>query len=66
MVLLKSVRDSSEEHVAWLGTVYLGANMRPSRRARVLDALLEHGSAAAQRAVITMVRLTGPRLRWAY
>jgi hypothetical protein len=56
MTLLRSVKDASEENVSWLGSVYLGPGMRPYRRARVLDALIEHGSPAAQRAIIYLVR----------
>ena len=53
--LLRGVRQSSEANVAWLGKVYLASDAIPSRRAQIIDALLEHGSPAAQQAVVDMV-----------
>lgn len=56
MTLLKSIREASEENIAWLGDVYLDVAAIPARRTFVLDALIEHGSEAAQLAIVTHVR----------
>lgn len=54
-MLLKDVRAASEEDIAWLGATYLAADMTVSRRAQILDALLNHASPAAQQAVVDHV-----------
>eukprot|EP00048_Salpingoeca_helianthica_P015064 m.224861 g.224861 ORF g.224861 m.224861 type:complete len:794 (-) comp16565_c0_seq1:1010-3391(-) len=56
-MLLKDVRAASEEDIAWLGATYLAADMTVSRRAQILDALLNHASPAAQQAVVDHVLL---------
>ena len=53
--LLTNVRKASEENIAWLGKVYFAPDAIPSRRSQIIDALLEHGSPAAQQAVVNEV-----------
>ena len=56
MTLLQTMRKVPEDQMAWLGRVYLQPSTLPTRRAQILDALIEHGSPAAQQAVIQQVR----------
>jgi len=58
MALLRCVRETPDSQVAWLARVYLSEDAEPSRRARIIDALLEHGSPLAQVAVIDHVSIT--------
>jgi len=53
--LLQAVQKTSEENIAWLGQVYLAKDMIPFRRSRIIDALIEHSSPAAQQAIIDQV-----------
>jgi hypothetical protein len=49
------VRQTSEQHIAWLAGVYLAADMAAPRRDQIIDALIDHGSPAAQAAIVEKV-----------
>ena len=52
---MQCIRDAPEEKIDWLGTVFLAPTSSPERRNRVLDALTEYGSPAAQRVIMRMI-----------
>lgn len=57
MTLLKTVATVPEEKMALLGRIYLQPTTLPSRRAQILDTMIEHGSPEAQQSVIDQVSL---------